>query len=73
MMTMSIDARLDRTIISMDVHDVQGRRVWSSGLREYGAGRWEIVWDARNQAPGVYLVMVQAGTRRWIRRVAVVH
>jgi hypothetical protein len=58
--------------VSMVVHDVQGRRVWSSAPREYGPGRWELVWDARDQPPGVYLLQMDAGLRRWIRRIAVI-
>ncbi|HET9326805.1 MAG TPA: PQQ-dependent sugar dehydrogenase [Candidatus Eisenbacteria bacterium] len=58
--------------VSMDVHDIQGRRVWSSGARPYAAGRWDLTWDAKDQPPGVYLLQIQAGERRWIRRIAVV-
>jgi glucose/arabinose dehydrogenase len=58
--------------VSMVVHDVQGRRVWSGAPREYGPGRWELVWDARDQPPGVYLLQMDAGLRRWIRRIAVI-
>jgi len=58
--------------VSMIVHDVQGRRVWSSPPREYGAGRWQLEWDAAAQRPGVYLLQTQAGEHRWTRRIAVV-
>lgn len=58
--------------VSMVVHDIQGRRVWSTTPREYGPGRWELEWDAGAQPPGVYLLQMDAGARRWTRRIAVI-
>jgi hypothetical protein len=58
--------------VSLIAHDVQGRRVWSSGPRIYDAGRWELEWDAGDHPPGLYLLEVEVGGNRWIRRVAVI-
>src|SRR5262245_2618821 len=58
--------------VSMTVHDVQGRQVWSSDAREYTPGRWGLEWDSARARAGVYLLRVDAGQSHWVRRVAVV-
>src|SRR5207247_2763727 len=32
--------------VAMDVHDIQGREVWSSPARKLGPGRWTLDWNA---------------------------
>jgi hypothetical protein len=58
--------------VSVTVHDVQGRDVWSTTAREYAAGRWPLRWDATGMSPGVYLMRVRIGDLDRVRRVAVV-
>jgi glucose/arabinose dehydrogenase len=58
--------------VSVVVHDVLGREVWSAPRREYVAGRWPLHWNASGAAAGVYLLRVQVGDVSWVRRVAVV-
>lgn len=58
--------------VTMTVHDVQGREVWSSPPREYTPGRWALEWDAARARAGVYLLRVDAGESHWVRRIAVV-
>jgi hypothetical protein len=60
------------TRVSMSVHDVQGREVWSSPAREYTPGRWGLEWDSSHVRAGVYLLRVDAGQSHWVRRVAVI-
>jgi len=48
------------------IFDLQGSRVADLAPRER-------VWDASRVPPGIYLVRLSAGDRKWTRRVAVVH
>jgi hypothetical protein len=58
--------------VRMAVHDVQGREVWSSEARDFAAGRWSLEWDGGRARAGVYLLRVEAGDARWVRRIAVI-
>ncbi len=62
--------------VRFEVHDVLGRAV-STSTKSYEAGTWVLRWDARDSRgaalpPGIYLASVEIGSRRLIRRVAVV-
>lgn len=65
-------ARLDFAI-----YDLQGREVWSS-TETRDAGRYTLTWPgtARNGSrvqPGLYLVRIEVGGDRFVRRVALLH
>ncbi len=57
---------------SLDLYDVGGRRVANLASGTYGAGRHEIAWaPAKRVQPGVYLLVLTAGSERATRRVIV--
>jgi glucose/arabinose dehydrogenase len=61
--------------VGFDVFDLQGRAVWRAPLRRLGAGVWELAWagalaDGTPARPGIYLAVVTAGERSFVRRVA---
>jgi PKD repeat protein len=67
----------DATLVTLDVYDVQGRRVrvLHSGPLAQGAHR--ITWDGRNAAgtpvaTGVYLVRLQAGGEERVRQAVLI-
>ncbi|MBI1796658.1 MAG: PQQ-dependent sugar dehydrogenase [Candidatus Eisenbacteria bacterium] len=60
--------------VTVTVHDLLGRRVASQSERVFGAGRWTLGWDGRNdsgaEAPnGIYLARITVNGRSWVRRV----
>ncbi len=62
--------------LTLEVHDVQGRRVRTLASARYGPGRYVLSWDLRDDlgrpvAPGIYLarLSVDAGTK--VRRLVV--
>jgi hypothetical protein len=64
----------DPARVSVSVHDLLGRRVWSEPEREYESGRWTLRWDGRTsaggQAPtGLYMARVTIDGRPWVRRI----
>ncbi|MEQ1831529.1 MAG: hypothetical protein ABL977_00635 [Candidatus Eisenbacteria bacterium] len=58
--------------VQLEVLDVSGRRIWSHASGPLPTGRHGVVWDARGPggraAPGIYLVRLVAGGRRFSRR-----
>jgi glucose/arabinose dehydrogenase/chitodextrinase len=63
--------------VQLTVHDVQGRRVWSTPARELGAGRWRLEWAGRNDngsraGAGLYLAQVQVDGTTFVRRIALI-
>ena len=58
----SIGYRLsDVCHVSIDIYDLLGRRVASLVGREQTPGYHEVVWDASNQASGLYFYGIRAG------------
>ncbi|MEO5989456.1 MAG: FlgD immunoglobulin-like domain containing protein [Candidatus Eisenbacteria bacterium] len=60
------------------VHDLAGRRMATLWDGPLPAGRRELTWDVRDDAaarvaPGMYLVLADAGGTRFTRRIVVVH
>jgi PKD repeat protein len=62
--------------VRFSVLDTQGREVWSTGARDYAAGRWTLQWPGRTAqgpaSPGVYLLRVGIGQQVLMRRVAMI-
>jgi hypothetical protein len=63
--------------VGFEVHDIQGRKVWSERDHELGPGAHQLRWNGRAQdgsrlGAGLYLVRVRAEGQIWIRRVAMV-
>ncbi len=66
------------TDVSLAILDLQGRTIWSSGTRRYGAGRHSLVWpgrliDGRKAAAGMYLAHVRVGKESFTRRFVRLH
>ena len=58
------------TTVDFDVFDLQGRRVWGAPSRRLAAGRWDLTWPGSGPArPGMYLAVVNAGERSFLRRI----
>jgi photosystem II stability/assembly factor-like uncharacterized protein len=57
------------TSITIDVHDIMGRKVRDQYAATALPGRHELRWDARGAAPGVYIVRLAAGKRCEVRKV----
>jgi hypothetical protein len=62
--------------IEFEVHDLQGREVWSQRARDYAPGRWTLSWSGlaqgRRVAPGIYLARVTVNGVAITRRLAIV-
>ena len=62
--------------VGFRVVDLQGRTIWNESARRHAAGRWTLGWNGRTAsgaAPsGVYFASVRAGTREFVRRIAIV-
>jgi len=68
----TVDLDLERAaVVSAVVHDVQGRKVWSSPTRQLPAGHWPITWSPTGMRAGVYLIDVSVSGHVLSRRVAV--
>jgi glucose/arabinose dehydrogenase len=68
--TVSLD--LERAaVVSVVVHDIQGRKMWSSPTRHLPAGHWPITWTPTGMRSGVYLIDVAVSGQVVSRRVAV--
>jgi glucose/arabinose dehydrogenase len=68
----SLDLELEQpSRVSAVVHDILGRMVWSSPVRQLPAGHWPITWDAAGMRAGVYLIDVEINGHLLSRRVTV--
>jgi hypothetical protein len=59
--------------VTVEIIDLQGRTVWTSGSLVYGAGRYSLMWpgrlaDGRRAPAGMYLARVRVGTESFTRR-----
>ncbi len=49
------------TFVTVDIYDLLGRKVERLVSRDQRAGNYRVVWDAREQASGVYFYRIDAG------------
>src|SRR5262245_3024826 len=72
----SLTLELPRTArVEFSVHDLQGRRVWGSGPREYPPGEPVLTWGGRIDAggpapPGIYLARIKVEGRLFVRPIS---
>ena len=57
--------------VEFTVGDLLGRRVWEAPARALGAGRWTLVWPAREAPAGLYFARIKAAGTAWTRRIAI--
>ncbi|RLG56741.1 MAG: hypothetical protein DRN95_06435 [Candidatus Hydrothermarchaeota archaeon] len=63
--------------VEIGIYDVKGRSVRSLVEGEIEPGRWKVFWDGRDErgnpvASGVYVIRMEAGSRTWCRKVALI-
>jgi len=63
--------------VTFEIHDLEGRIVFSAPPRTLAAGRQTLGWDGRAAGgraapPGVYLARARVGPRTFVRRIALV-
>lgn len=49
------------TFVNLSVYDILGRLVTNLVNRDMTAGRYDVVWDAKNYASGTYIYKLEAG------------
>ncbi|HVP13972.1 MAG TPA: M14 family zinc carboxypeptidase [Terriglobales bacterium] len=64
--------------VTLEVHDVQGRRVRALANGRYAPGRYALAWDLRDDAgrpvaPGLYLARIAGDAGTSVRRIVVLH
>lgn len=55
--------------VTLKIYDLLGREVATLLDAPYPAGNHQIIWDAKNQATGVYMVTMHAGDFRQTRKI----
>ena len=51
----------DKAFVTVDIYDLLGRRVERLVSQDQRAGSYRVVWDAKEQASGVYFYRIDAG------------
>jgi hypothetical protein len=69
MVTMNIPAEME---IEVAIHDMLGRQIVELANGVYGAGSYELIWDASEHASGIYFVQMIGGGQKSIQKLMLV-
>lgn len=60
------------TFVNLSVYDILGRLVTNLVNQDMTAGRYDVVWDAKNYASGTYIYKLEAGDVSYVKKIILV-